>query len=464
MDAPDSPQLAIVTRLLRVVSLLSGQLDPSTGLKASAAALVVDKLKEVVEQHERSMPQDDDLRLRQNTNVALASTCRAFHAAVQSILRREIHLFTPGQVLRVHAAFRQESSRALGVRSMTLDLGLDQLHRQRDGTWAGRHIGSIIRRFVSLEALRIRFGSDHQSNSSLPPELYFRVESALGFSEDEWVESYWTWRDHPKLFHIDVPLLSSALYNTLPIDDIFRPPANLRHLRIGDSSVPLATQVVMSHRDEWPPEEEEEDAPFRWESFCAPFVTFNGSTLLRLVGQVPPNPTPSIRRLEITFYAEDLRDDLDSLGRALTGAIPTLKHLSLRLRTRSLAGRNETYAVCTQTLLPFFRASKLRHLEIGGNIVCLEFVATSIYPLPSLHPLTVLPMDDTPFDLIDLMYHLTRTIRPLVLCTPAWRDDNIFHDQAWVRMALETSEKLGIELIIEERPAEFAWLHNETLP
>lgn len=33
--------------------------------------------------------QDDDFRLRQNTNLALASTCRAFNCAAQPILSRK---------------------------------------------------------------------------------------------------------------------------------------------------------------------------------------------------------------------------------------------------------------------------------------------------------------------------------------------------------------------------------------
>lgn len=43
--------------------------------------------------------QDDNVRLRQNTNLALSRTSRSFYLAVQAVLAAEAHLFTTSQLI-----------------------------------------------------------------------------------------------------------------------------------------------------------------------------------------------------------------------------------------------------------------------------------------------------------------------------------------------------------------------------
>ncbi|GAA5862838.1 hypothetical protein JCM8547_006565 [Rhodosporidiobolus lusitaniae] len=95
--------------LARALSLLSRPSSPSppspfSRLPAELNARVV------------HFGQSDDLRLQQNTNLALSRTCRALYLAVRPILAAELHLFKPGQLER----------------------------RRNDGSWTGKLVCPLI--------------------------------------------------------------------------------------------------------------------------------------------------------------------------------------------------------------------------------------------------------------------------------------------------------------------------------
>ncbi|GAA6005580.1 hypothetical protein JCM10207_005257 [Rhodosporidiobolus poonsookiae] len=524
MDALSESAEAISFRLLQTVALLATRLNPSIGLKAGAAALVVDELKETMEQNERSMPQpvrqllnstissltssspsvpyvaalsaqsnltaalqhlalpsehsppvfsripaelvahivlfcqDDDLRLRQNTNLALASTCRAFHAAVQPILRREVHLFTPSQVERAHYAFPENSARARGVRRMTVEIELNKLKRQDDGTWAGRRVPSVINRCDDLDELRLRFG-DGLLTDSLMGDIDYQLGRTLGFGDEQKWRLGLKWLPLHRFRRLDIPLFFAVGRPCLTLADILQPSSWLRHLRLGDPSVPLSTS----------PEDIDEHLKHphticsfhHYESFCAPFLAFYPSALRKVLGPYPDNRPSMLRQLEVTMYIEDIDTDVLLIRDALLHLAPTLRHLVLRVVVDEPSFGEEERL--TEVVLPALQACTLTHLEVGGNVFDRKFLQ-GLLELPDLPMLTLLPISSPGLSDLPYTYDFTTVgpnLRHLVVCVELAMDNPLdaFNSQ-WLKALLDQCEDRSLKVEIQKRTREWDWLHS----
>ncbi|GAA6005599.1 hypothetical protein JCM10207_005265 [Rhodosporidiobolus poonsookiae] len=546
MDAHDPPHVALATRLLRVVSLLSGQLVPSTGLKASAAALVVDELKEVwrrtsgacrrctlsafltfsppltlLPQDIRqlldtaisslsaptsivpylialnsqlglmailprlalpsppSAPsvfsrlpaelvthivrdcQDDNLRLRQNTNLALASTCRAFHAAVQPIVRREVHLFTPGQLERAHHSFPRRSTRAAGIEVLSVDIGPEELDLT-DASWPGRHLSTLIARCESLQSIRLRFGSATSSNYPLPVNDIWSTMSALGVDWYDFMEEI---AALPQLQSLDVPVWNEELGVVYPSRNWHKPGAKLRHFRLGESTQPVdfSAEDTARHIEDygWL------SRPHPYTTLATPFIPFFPKNFLPFLELSPA--TPSFEHVEVLFELRDLTTDLEHLDDVFRCLSSRIRHLVVRFRTfdRATVPSDGILLFGTRLSRALSQCAKLEHLEFGGALMSNQlFEGVLKADLPALHTLVLLPFEygrlalelSVPTCISALRDHARG--RRIVFCAPRLVEqmlDDPFESSS-LAYALNSTEEWGVRFEVEERIAEWAWV------
>ncbi|GAA6005572.1 hypothetical protein JCM10207_005254 [Rhodosporidiobolus poonsookiae] len=397
--------------------------------------------------------QDNDPRLRQNTNVALASTCRAFHVAVQPILRREMHLFTPGQIERAYRSVEDFSARTRAVVVMSVDVGPDKLSWQGDGSWAGRRLPELIAQCDHIKALRLRFETMDYAASNALGHLHY----LLGL---DYEHTYFDWLELPHLRELDLPLLDNGDNISFSLERLFKPPANLRSFRLGDGSCPIYTSAAEIDRTIHSGEIEvsNEDVT-HYELFCAPFLAFFPSHLLRIIRRPVDDPDPRLQQLEITIVLNNYAGDVDSLCDAITALSPSLRHLALRLKCTTSRLFNQN--AFDDKLLSALQTCSLAHLEIGGKPISLSTLER-ISRLRTLRTLVILPIPDTP-PVNHLRWDVLNCADPplerLVICIRKITLDSYagFERAAAIANMLDFEFAPGT-VEVEERQAEFEWL------
>ncbi|GAA6043543.1 hypothetical protein JCM8097_001214 [Rhodosporidiobolus ruineniae] len=509
------PQSAVdaSTRLLRVLASVAAQLDPVKGIKATTLRGFAEDIEDIrkdqfdlfsferrpgpyldaVSAHETlstalrllasppppSTPspflrlptelvarivyfcQTDDLRLRQNTNLALSRTCRLFNRHASPILAREMRLYTPGQVERADAATDALCARRRKIRiqELTVDVKLDEIKRQPDGSWPGRRLKLLItwlldRNCLSTLYLHVRTPADATATALAEPEQHAtRVLNALGMDHREW------WWQLPDVQDLHLPAVPSSRDEY----SLFGPPDSLRRLRLGLSSPPYRCDPEKLRRareyhdrlQARRAELDEEPLEARFEVFAAPYHTFFPDDLRALV--VPTCRPVTLTRLDVVVRLVDIRQDAHDLASILHALSPTLCHLALRLRYRGLFE-----SAIDKAVLPAVAACKrLEHFELGGADAgegTMQAFVDCLDSLPLLRTLVLLPLSPIFHLYFPITYRkLPTTLHRLVVYPP----DLLAHDSwatwtgGFTDRVMEFCEDNKIELTLKEDKAEW---------
>ncbi|BGP12969.1 hypothetical protein JCM10213_006608 [Rhodosporidiobolus nylandii] len=409
--------------------------------------------------------QDEDLRLRQNTNLALSRTCRALYAAVRPIiLRREVHLFTAAQLERVAEKVKADDDFRRGICQLTTQLELPEISEQKDGTWAGRHLVPLVEALAespSFAALQLHFRDSsgcEGGTSTFEAELLH----ALGLEGDDWWDfGVYTLEKVPSLV-LPSPNFSHAW--TFAVRVLLRPGTKVERLELGSTRFPYAVDpldldLVRARHGllgRLPP------SFSQLRSLVLPFFTLRPHNLALLA---PADAlSPPLERLELAIHLETPDAEEGQLIEAfLSRLAPSLRHLSLRQRGEPPGGGDE-YAKMLQGALG---SCTLTTFELGGTFLCdLDFVEIACC-ISSLRRLVVLPTPDSrffsPAGLAMVEPSLPSYLETLTLCTPDRRTRSA--GDAWgsraMRRMFEMCARSGIELKLEERQAEFSALTEE---
>ncbi|GAA6036857.1 hypothetical protein JCM8097_006316 [Rhodosporidiobolus ruineniae] len=313
--------------------------------------------------------QEQDGPARQRANLALARTCRGLHKIVEPILKKEIHLSTPGQLERLAEQLWEDGAQKplqdlAELRTLTMDLKLRELKIQPDCRWPGRHIVPLLDRCKKLEVLRVLLwptpDTDYDS-SELP--------QALGCDYND-LQSHFL-LDSLKEVHLPY---GSMWYDDLTRGVVFRPPDNLEVLRIG-----LPGICTGPHPDEIG---EAQHAAATWEDFdnqnlkllAMPFWELYAEDLLALlVGPVDAGEGtfgPALDHLEVSLRLHSFSlDNLATLSKIFDALSPSINRLELRIRTTAMSTRTERQALHHLVLDGLSRCKQLESLKIGGAVL-----------------------------------------------------------------------------------------------
>ncbi|GAA6035361.1 hypothetical protein JCM8097_008833 [Rhodosporidiobolus ruineniae] len=401
--------------------------------------------------------QEDDVRARQATNLALARTCRTLYRTVAPVLAAEMHLFSPGQVERAASCIAGMSDSTVAVKNLTVDVALPRLDSA-----AGRRIGKMVDKLTTSRSLKtfhlhVRPPQHPQLDSGMYEAA---VRRALGGAT--WLSGLAQVED----LHLPIS----------PDFSLYAPPAGLRRLQLGVSSPPLVPDPgqLRLAREAF---EEAGTAPPEYEVLALPFHSFYADDLLPLV--LPPSlPAPILTHLEATFYLDDPGPDCEVIAHTLRELAPSLRRLAVRFQyTQPDAGDFE------ELILPALHTcTKLEHLELGGlyfehnigamqdDVSPMESFMQVVWDLDHLETLVILPNAVPPFDETD--YHTLRarlqnlppSLRKLVLYAP---DPSSANPDApppseWNMLFIvalqEECERSGVVLEIRVDAKEDAWV------
>jgi hypothetical protein len=348
--------------------------------------------------------QDDDLRLRQNTNIALAHTCRPFYLAVKPVLEAEVHLFTAGQLMRFADAMDKRRRFKRNLRRFTLSIPPSQLEREGNGEkWAGLRVLPLLEKLGSERSLSVltvdfhtssplrRFGSEDDDNAA--------VVKALGEKGDSWWRAlHLTTGEIPDIDLSAYPLADGEHF--CPVEFLFHDSSESsgrKHLRIGAADSPHLIQP-QNARCRLRPSGRSLQAVYEERHHCLsslltlaiPFFAFHLSDFLPLIlSKDTAAPLPH-RHLEVTLFFENLDDDLPLL-RQLIAVLPSLRHLTLRLRKADSADSDAERVVSALIDSLAANCPSLETFELGGDPVNCDAFYLAPEKLPSLRHLTILP-------------------------------------------------------------------------
>ncbi|GAA5955444.1 hypothetical protein JCM10213_000375 [Rhodosporidiobolus nylandii] len=374
-DQPSLPFSAAVSAVsalshaaeLLVIAASPPHTPPFSRLPAELVARVVE------------LCQVEDVRVRQNTNSALAATCRSLHAGVRPILEREVHLFRPGQLERVSPLFRSGMRKPEQLETLTVELDLDDLKLQPDGRFNGRHLHSLlslvrdhVERFhLHLTPLRnprptARLTTDDNLNAAGLGEAWDRIIQRSQF-RDRFLDRQ---MDEP----LNVPEAEGAAYERLALPWLAVSPRVLLHLLSLDNGEAGGTDPRASH----------------------------------------------ITHLEVTLTFEStsgLEDRVAHIRRVFSRT-PHLTHLTLRLRSSALP-RPDAQSFARVLAHALCLCGELVHLEIGGTDFEDDFFPP-VFKHSSLRTIVLLP---TPHfavggleDYLMIGEEATGSVRRLVYC------------------------------------------------
>ncbi|GAA5892506.1 hypothetical protein JCM6882_005634 [Rhodosporidiobolus microsporus] len=420
--------------------------SPISRLPAELVALIV------------SFCQDEDLRLRQNTNLALALTCLAFYEAVDPILAVEVHLFTAGQIERVAQRVREEAGMDMGITTLTADLALEDIKRQPDGRWPGgallMMLASLSGPLCQLKVLKFRFRPSQRD----PSNTYGReLAAALGVDDVEFNLMFGGRQQYPSLEELHFPSLDYGAHAHTAGGALFEPPCGIRSLSIGHTAYPSFVdwedlQANLAFERELYQVSKRRRALQELRTLSLPWFQFKPQDFLPLVIATTTAPPPPLRHLEVTFALEDLARDLPVVEEIFTCLAPSLRRLALRIvRTEEAEWtlfEPEYRGGIGRALRPL---AQLEHLEVGGD--ALDSILSDADPFPSLRHLTLLPYsviphsDQTPFRLIERLGY--KAVKCLTLCIPS-DTLNPLRSAGWdeqvVRLSMEEADLQEIKL------------------
>ncbi|GAA5977400.1 hypothetical protein JCM11641_000086 [Rhodosporidiobolus odoratus] len=255
--------------------------------------------------------QDEDLFVRQSTNLALSRTTRSLYRAVRPILRVEVHLFTAQQLERVSRNFKEHDFATSAIESLPVNLKLCQIKRPPDERWAGRLLFPLLSQYRAKESARVLHihlaPSDSDGEIDEDEVFWQRQEEmmhALRFAGKSSANELRGWRFRI-LDELEMSFISGySMYELVGF--IADPPPFLQRLALGTGSEQF-THLKLPFFD---------FSPADFTSLLLP-PTFSGPSALE--------------HLEITFSIIDFQSDVGSLVNLL-GRLPSLRDLSLRTK------------------------------------------------------------------------------------------------------------------------------------
>ncbi|GAA5941944.1 hypothetical protein JCM10213_004343 [Rhodosporidiobolus nylandii] len=357
---------AISSALPLLVSPFSPRPSPFSYLPAELVARIVD------------FCQDEDFRLRQNTNLALSYACRGLHRVVQPILRTEMHLYTTGQLERAMEKAQRTPIKALQVRELTADLSLPEIARQPDGRWAGRHLPrliSVLSQTKALRKLRINFRpSDPASDSEAGEDPGDEVLFAVGLDVGEWEGLFSPRKEMRRVEDLSLPALDKTDTCVPFVRTLFGPSSRLQHLRIGNASHPHTVDEddLTDMQQQYEKSFEGRGGPLKvyasLRTLALPYFAFQTAKFLPFT--LPQN----LEHVEVTLLLEDtLRVEVVRLSDLFTQLAPSIRHLVLRVKREGCSAA-EAETICNVLQSGLRSCTKLRHLELGGHIIAASFL------------------------------------------------------------------------------------------
>ncbi|GAA6035228.1 hypothetical protein JCM8097_006428 [Rhodosporidiobolus ruineniae] len=477
------------TRLLRVLTLLTAQLDPVKGIDSKTARRAAEDVNDIVEEHgmslssdvrqllasassslspsststvpyfvclsahlslARALPlfadspptrpspfsrlpaelvdrivalcqgddDDGDMRLRQNTNLALASLAAPSTAPLSPT-----------------SAGRHERDVA-AVTTSTISLALSDIKLRKDGRWAGAHLVSFLRQLHNVEVLRVEFDPE-LSEDDTASDLQAELSDALDFGSEPGAHSTTTSR-------------LCVAYPSPPSPKII---------------LPASIIFCSSRRRACPvsPRDYKRDAEQRYTHLLLPWLALRPSHMLDLVRPFS-NIAPQLRHLE-TFlvFEHDLQTTISAIEELFSSLAPTLESLVLRLDTDQdwdwQQKNNVTNALC-QGLA---RCDKLKHLELGATSRCLltDFGINLSGTHPPAVESIVFLLPHAMGALVDYAETRPRSVRTATLCiaSPEWVTDVGFI-LPQVHGAIAVCAEHGLMLSLTVRGREAEWWHS----
>ncbi|GAA6035333.1 hypothetical protein JCM8097_008819 [Rhodosporidiobolus ruineniae] len=401
--------------------------------------------------------QTDDLRLRQNTNLALSRTCRLFHRVVSPILAVEMHLFTAGQVEGAYEKVKTMSS----LTTLTIDVSLDDVERKSSDRWAGRCIPPLIDHAARLGAgvvhLHIRAPPSLDLHAPANNAVAYAnaVQQALGIGGSGWAPPIRMVTD------LCLPDVRGITTSNLP----YRPSTAFKRLRLGTTSPPSHSRADHAHRalqaSRIGQDAGESPKSYAYEVLALPHRLFYPEDALPLL--LPPVlPAPTLTHLEIAFQLADVDRDCRTVARILRDLAPSLRHLAVRIQRQDAEWEDKEEV--QDTVFPALRfCTKLEHLEVGGNVVTFDYFLAA-KSLPHLRTLVALPSDDpNTTDLISYASKLPPSLRTLVVYVQdlsSTSSMSTFNNRVLSEL-MTACEGRPWSLVLKEDVAEEAWLENE---
>ncbi|BGP12960.1 hypothetical protein JCM10213_006599 [Rhodosporidiobolus nylandii] len=455
-SAPSIPYSDCLIALSAITSALPLLVAPSSPpLPSPFSHLPAELVARVVD-----FCQDQDLRLRQNTNLALSRTCRALYAAVRPILRREVHHFTPGQLERIPAKVKADNEFKLGLREFTVQLELSEIREQKDGTWAGRHLLPLIwglRRAERIHTLHLGF-KDESGCEGGTEDFEESLFSALGTSAYDWERDFASgWHPRDRL----VPALGRHTNLDFAIRALIRLVPSTERYQFGASAFPYLVDSAAFNQKIAAEVLHNPTLSFaRLRALIIPFHVFHLQNLAVLSPQ--SGRPPSLQHLEIAVRIEDPAEDVKAVAVMLGSLTPSLRRLSLRFKASNGLDGSDFQPTLVDTLASL----QLERLEIGGHLITERFFDGLATRLPSLRHLTALPMSDDAinhWEFEAVCCQRYSSLHTSSICTPDRASSGA--DDAWgarlVRQYIEEAEFCRIKLTLETRAAEYEWLEQE---
>ncbi|GAA5862816.1 hypothetical protein JCM8547_006558 [Rhodosporidiobolus lusitaniae] len=377
--------------------------------------------------------QIDDLRLRQNTNLALSRTCRAFYLAVRPIHAAEVHLFTPHQLKAVAFRVKEDEAFKTAIRFFSTDLvvqDLDWTNERPD--WPGHQLHLLLLQLATAAAvdrlyLGLRFRETREARRML--------SRVLGVRPDARYELLGT--GFPSVVDLRVSLPDDV--GAGDVTAVLKgPPAQRRHLCMGSGTRPYA--IFNLDLEDWLNQaiencELRQDLLRQYETVSLPFIEFAPAFLQFLLDS--PGSQPILRRLDITLHLGFEPNDL-------TGHLSDLLELFNVLE------------VSTPVVQALKQCRYLEHLELGGDCFQATVFMELRNHLPHLHHLVVLPCLNPGFDHGELAHALPRHVRSLAVWDMASSPRPLTAGEARARL-VAACQKGGIALQFQEREAEVKW-------
>ncbi|GAA6035219.1 hypothetical protein JCM8097_006425 [Rhodosporidiobolus ruineniae] len=392
--------------LLRVVHALSGEADPTKVVEAKTAKRAAEDVQEVldgfsgvIQTEVRSVLESSIKALSEgnvsfkaiagvNTNVFLASTCRAFHRPAQPILRREAHLFTPGQVERFGRLVEAMDPVELAYRQLTVSSSSFTLITSSGPHRGERFFEPLLHKLLqtpSFQSFRLQTQYDRQSLDSLIRRF--------GMSYDDW--------------------------NNLIVRASTTPSQTTTNLFFGSPSIPY--EVTATTLEEQLGTSTSSDhlvnlATFR--TFSVPYLAFFPRTFLSLFRHTPSS-LPNLQHLDVGFQLSDssLSSDLECLKQTFTLLAPLLRRLTLRFRGLP---RDTNISLRDGLADALRQCRQLISLEIGG-VALDETLLDAVLPAQlALRTLVLLPLLGSLdlYNLADIIDRYGEQLLSMVLFVP----------------------------------------------
>ncbi|BGP12947.1 hypothetical protein JCM10213_004369 [Rhodosporidiobolus nylandii] len=459
-DIPTIPYPDCLYALSAISSALPLLVSPSPPRPSPFSRLPAELVAGIVD-----FCQDEDLRLRQNTNLTLSRTCRPLYTAVRPILAAEVHLFTAGQLEQV-AKKAEQASYARLVRVLTADLSLSDIARQPDGRWAGWQLPGLVRLLGQAGSLRKVDIQLRPSGKPVEFDSFDEILPAVGLDANEWEELFYPRKSLPTVEELTLPVLSPGITERPFFRALLKPSSRLKHLRIGHPSHPHTldrgrlARAAAAYKV-W--HDERGGAAKAYSSFrtlALPFFPFYPLDFVRFTA------ANKLEHLELCLFLDGaVNVHLAPLAELLANLAPSIRRLVLRIK-RPGCTVEDASAVCG-VLWPGLQAcSKLEHLELGGDVVGVDILKKTGM-LPSVSSFVLLPHAGDHLEAEDAAQEMKSLwrLKSFTICLPSAapvEGGGTWSERA-LRILTETCRIGRTAFKIEGREKEYEWLEGDVL-